>query len=354
MNVRARIVDNPWSFRGPYPVHRVLPVLERAGWTVDVVHRGRQASVRRQVEDALDQGAELVIGAGGDGTLRDIADVLAGRDAALGVLPGGTANLWAHELGVARPPEQAAAALVDAGVRRMDMGRIVHPDGRYLRFLLMAGVGIDGLMLDHTDPRLKVRLGPGGIALGMVRAIPEFRPFPVELTVDGRDAWEGRVIQVIVGNSRLYANVVHAAPEARVDDGALDVTVVPAGDLELTVRRGWSLVLRRRPGGETPRFRGREILLRTPVVPPMEVDGSAVRRSSLDGAAGRPFRILVEARRLAVRVPRAYDGDLFESPAPDDSPGPEAGPSPEAGRLTPASAGPGRADVVPAARSRAG
>ena len=349
MNVRARIVDNPWSFRGPYPVHRVLPVLERAGWTVDVVHRGRQASVRRQVEDALDEGAELVIGAGGDGTLRDIADVLAGRDAALGVLPGGTANLWAHELGVARPPEQAAAALVDAGVRRMDMGRIVHPDGRYLRFLLMAGVGIDGLMLDHTDPRLKVRLGPGGIALGMIRAIPEFRPFPVELTIDGREAWEGRVIQVIVGNSRLYANVVHAAPEARVDDGALDVTVVPAGDLELTVRLGWSLVLRRRPGGETPRFRGREILLRTPVVPPMEVDGSAVRRSSLDGAAGRPFRILVEPRRLAVRVPRAYDGDLFESPATDDSPGPEAGPSPEAGRLTPASAGPGRAGAVPAA-----
>ena len=342
--VRARIIDNPWSFRGPYPVHRVLPVFERAGWTVDVAHRGRQASVRRQVEDALDGGAELLVGAGGDGTLRDIADVLVGRDAELGVLPGGTANLWAHELGVAQPPEQAAAAIVEADVRRMDTGRIVHPDGRFLRFLLMAGVGIDGLMLDHTDPRLKARLGPGGIALGVLRAIPEFRPFPIELTVDGREAWEGRVIQVIVGNSRLYANVVHATPEARVDDGVLDITIVPAGDLELAVRLGWSLVLRRRPGGEAPRFRGREILLRTPVVPPMEVDGSAVRRGSLEGAAGRPFRILVEPRSLAVRVPRAYAGDLFESPSADGRR------SPETGILTPASAGRGRAGAEPAAR----
>ncbi len=351
MNVRARIIDNPWSFRGPYPVHRVLPVFERAGWIVDVAHRGRQASVRRQVEDALGDGAELLVGAGGDGTLRDIADVLVGRHAALGVLPGGTANLWAHELGVARPPEQAAAALVESDVRRMDMGRIVHPDGRHLRFLLMAGVGIDGLMLNHTDPRLKVRLGPGGIALGMVRAIPEFRPFPIELTVDGREAWEGRVIQVIVGNSRLYANVVHATPDARVDDGVLDVTIVPAGDLELAVRLGWSLVLRRRPGGEVPRFRGREILLRTPVVPPMEVDGSAVRRGSLQGAAGRPFRILVEPRSLAVRVPRAYAGDLFESPAPNGGGGLETGRDrPEAGLLTPASAAPDRAGEAPAAR----
>jgi diacylglycerol kinase family enzyme len=314
VNVRALIIDNPWSFRGPYPVHRVVPILERAGWTVRVAHRDRQTSVRRQVESALDWGAGLVVGAGGDGTLRDIADVLVGRDVALGALPGGTANLWAHELGVARPPEQAAAALVDADVRRMDMGRIVHPDGRFLRFLLMAGVGIDGLMLDHTDPRLKVRLGVGGIAIGVLRAIPDFRPFPVEITVDGRPAWEGRVIQVIIGNSRLYANLVHATPDARVDDGSLDVTVVPAGDLEGAVRLGWSLVLRRRPGREVPRFRGREIAVRTPVVPPVEVDGSAVRSSSLRGADGRPYRMLVDPRALAVLVPRSYAGDLFRSP----------------------------------------
>ncbi len=311
--MRARIIDNPWSFRGPYPVHRVLPVLERAGWTVDVAHRDRQTSVRRQVEEALDHGAQVLVGAGGDGTLRDVADVLAGHRAQLGVLPGGTANLWAHELGVARPPEEAAAALVEADVRGMDMGRLVHPDGRYLRFLLMAGIGIDGLMLDHTDPRLKARLGPGGIAVGVVRAIPDFRPFPIELSVDGQDAWEGRVIQVIVGNSRLYANVVHATPDARVDDGILDVTIVPADDLEVAIRLGWSLVLRRRPGGGVPRFRGREIAIRTPVVPPVEVDGSAVRSSSLAGAEGRPFRIVAEPRTLDVRVPRRYAGDLFET-----------------------------------------
>ncbi len=314
MTVRVRIIDNPWSFRGAYPVHRVLPIFERAGWTVDVVHRNRQMSVRRQVAEALDAGVDLLIGAGGDGTLRDIADALAGRDVPLAALPGGTANLWAHELGVARPPEEAARAIVEADLRRMDMGRIVHPDGRFLRFLLMAGIGIDGLMLDHTDPRLKTRLGPGGIALGALRALPDYRPYELELIIDGHAAWSGRVIQVIIGNSRLYANVVHATPEARVDDGMLDVTVVPAGDLGLIVRLGWTLALRRRPDGSVPRFRGHEIALRTAVAPPMEVDGSPVRRSSLAGAEGRPFRVVVEPSALLVRVPRSYRGDLFVAP----------------------------------------
>ncbi len=314
MTVRARIIDNPWSFRGPYPVARVLPILRAAGWSVDVAHRSRLLSVRRQVEEALDAGAGLLVGAGGDGTLRDIADVLVGRDSALGVLPGGTANLWAHELDVARPPEEAARALVDGETRRMDMGRIVHPDGRFIRFLLMAGVGIDGLMLDHTDPRLKLRLGAAGIALGAMRAIPDYRPFDLELTVDGRPAWEGRVLQLIVGNSRLYANVVDATPDALVDDGLLDVTIVPWGDLQLAVRLGWSLALRHRPDGDVPRFRGREIGIRTEAVPPVEVDGSHVRRESLGGMDGRPLRILVEPLALAARVPAGYRGPLFGRP----------------------------------------
>jgi diacylglycerol kinase (ATP) len=314
VTVRVRIIDNPWSFRGPYPVGRAMPVLRDAGWDVDVAHRGRQLSVRRQVEEALDAGAGLVVGAGGDGTLRDIADALVGRDVPLGVLPGGTANLWAHELDVAVPPEHAARALVDSHVRPMDMGRIVHPDGRYIRFLLMAGIGIDGLMLDHTDARLKARLGPGGIAVGALRAIPEYRPFDIELSVDGQPAWEGRVLQVIVGNSRLYANVVHATPDAQVDDGMLDVTIVPAGDLQLAVRLGWSLALRRRPDGDVPRFRGRELGLSARTAPPMEVDGSPVRRRSLEGADGRPFRIVVEPLAVAMRVPSSYRGDLFSRP----------------------------------------
>jgi hypothetical protein len=90
--------------------------------------------------------------------------------------------------------------------------------------------------------------------------------------------------------------------------------VVPAGDLGLIVQLGWTLALRRRPDGSVPRFRGHEIALRTAVAPPMEVDGSPVRRSSLAGAEGRPFRVVVEPSALLVRVPRSYRGDLFVAP----------------------------------------
>lgn len=317
--MRVRIIDNPWSYRGPYPVDRVLPVFRRAGWTVDVVHRERGRSARRQVEDALEDGCELIIGAGGDGTLRDIATVIAGSDVALGALPGGTANLWTHELGISMRPELAAQAVVDSRVRRMDMGRLAHPDGRFVRFLLIAGIGIDGLMLHRTDARLKGLLGPGGIALGALRAIPEYRPHAVRISADGRDAWEGSIVQVVVGNSRRYANVVDAAPGAVVDDGLLDVTIVASRGLRAMGRLGWELALARRPGGEVPQFRAREIGLSAPVTPPMEVDGNPIDPRSLREADHRPFRLTVEPRVLRVRVPVAYRGPLFAAPTPPPS-----------------------------------
>ena len=321
--MRARIIDNPWSYRGPYPVDRVLPVFRRAGWTVDVAHRERGRSARRQVQDALEAGCELLIGAGGDGTLRDIATVIAGSDVALAALPGGTANLWTHELGISMRPELAARAVVDSDVRRMDMGRLVHPDGRFLRFLLIAGIGIDGLMLHRTDARLKGLLGPGGIALGALRAIPEYQPHAVRIATDGRDAWEGPIVQVVVGNSRRYANMVDAAPAAVVDDGLLDVTVVASRGLRATARLGWELALTRRPGGDVPQFRAREIALSAAVTPPMEVDGNPIDPRSLQAAGDCPFRLSVEPRVLRVRVPVAYRGSLFagSTPPPSGAPG---------------------------------
>jgi diacylglycerol kinase family enzyme len=308
-DVRARIIDNPWSFRGPFPVHRVLPVFQEAGWTVDAVHRDRRLSARHQVERALDDGCQLVIGAGGDGTLRDIATVLAGRDVPLAVLPGGTANLWAHELGVAGSPEHAARAIVTGDDRAMDMGRLWHGE-RSVRFMMIAGIGADGLILERTDPRLKRILGPAAIALGVAFALPALRPVDVVVRVDGRVAWAGPIAQAIVANSRLYADVVRPAPEATVDDGLLDVTLVPFGEPGALVSAAVWLATRREPGDSLPRFRGAEVEIDCASALPLEVDGSLVRRPS----ERVTYRLTVEPGVLLVRVPRAYRGPLFRVP----------------------------------------
>lgn len=308
--MRARIVDNPDSFRGAYPVERVLPVFRAAGWEVDVVHRGGQRRAREQVSDALDAGCELLIAAGGDGTLRDIASALAGSAMPLAVLPGGTANLWAHELGTAREPEAAARAIVEGEDCPMDLGRLTAGDGGWLRFMLIAGFGVDGLALERTDARLKRRLGVIGVGIGVLRALPAYSPFRGRIRVDGREAWEGTAVQVVVANTRLYANVIRVAPDALADDGLLDVTVAPWGDVGRSARLAWALAARRQPAGVAPSFRGAEIEIEADADVSVEVDGTPVRRSLARGL-GFAWRVRAEPGALVVRVPRGDAGGLF-------------------------------------------
>jgi diacylglycerol kinase family enzyme len=308
--VRARIIDNPDSFRGAYPVERVLPVFRAAGWEVDVVHRGGQRRAREQVSDALDAGCDLLIAAGGDGTLRDIASALAGSAIPLAVLPGGTANLWAHELDTAQEPEAAARAIVEGEDRPMDLGRLTAGDGGWLRFMLIAGFGVDGLALERTDARLKRRLGVIGVGIGVLRALPAYRPFRGRIRVDGRDAWEGTAVQVVVANTRLYANVIRVAPDALADDGLLDVTVAPWGDVGGSARLAWALAARRHPAGVAPCFRGTEIKIEADGDVPVEVDGTLVRRPLVRGP-GFAWRARAEPGALVVRVPRGDAGGLF-------------------------------------------
>ncbi len=286
--MRARIVDNPYSFRGPYPVHRVLPIFAEAGWDVDVVHNAPGASARGLVRRAIEDGCEVVIGAGGDGTLRDIATVLASTNVGLGVLPGGTANVFAHDVGIPVVPERAARALVEGIPRRIDLGRIELPDGRWTRFLLTAGLGLDGSIMARTDPRLKRRTGPGAIGFAALGAIPGFRPRLAEITVDGRVAWSGPALQLLVSNTRLYANIIQPTPSALLDDGMLDVLVIPRSGWASVGRVTGTFVRTGRPHATlTVAARGAEVVVRSWARIPIQLDGSPLGWKPSPGGAVR-------------------------------------------------------------------
>lgn len=310
--MRVCIIDNPYSFRGPYPLARVEPILSAAGWQVSVLQRAPDRSTRTLVDAALDGGCELVVAAGGDGTLRDVAHALAGREVPLGVLPGGTVNLWAQELGIPARPELAARMLVDSCVRRADLGRLRLPDGHFSRFLLVAGLGIDGLALALTDARLKRTAGIAAIALGTLRAARAFRPLRTTVTIDGARFWEGPAWQLLVSNARRYASVLELQRDARVDDGLLDVTVIPAAGWREAGRLGWSLALDRSPDPRVaPHARGAAISITFDRPPPLELDGSPAARSQVARAGAGTYVVRVEAGSLPVLVPRSYRGDLF-------------------------------------------
>ena len=164
---RAALIYNPAS--GQYSARREAAVretaagLREAGVQAVVLETNGLGSGSVRAREAVQQGCDAVIACGGDGTVHEAAQALVGTDAALGVLPLGTANAFAADLGLLVPPAEVARKLLTATPTRVPVGRIHYTDrsgapaSRY--FVVAAGVGPDALLMYRLDSRLKRRLG---------------------------------------------------------------------------------------------------------------------------------------------------------------------------------------------------
>src|SRR3970040_699320 len=156
------------------------------------------------------EGLPLLFVCGGDGTLNEAANGLAGSETALAPIRAGTVNIWAKEMGFPRKPAQAVKAAVEGDRRRVDLGRA---GDRY--FLLMAGYGLDGAIARRGPPGLKSRLGAATSAIAAVREALRYRSSPVTLRFDGEER-DAEVLMLVAGNTRNYAGLAEGTREARV------------------------------------------------------------------------------------------------------------------------------------------
>lgn len=195
-----------------------------------------------QAREALEQGADVVIAAGGDGTVRAVAEALAGTDTPLGLVPMGTGNLLARNLGLDVTDIDAAVTGALMGTeRRIDVVRAVQngvPDDSGEKvFLVMAGLGYDATIMADTNEDLKDKVGWLAYVDAGMRNLPG-KPVKATITVDGRDVAHRRIRSVMVGNCGKVQGNVEIFPDAKVDDGLLDVVVLaPRG------RLGWLSVI---------------------------------------------------------------------------------------------------------------
>ena len=328
--IRACLITNPRGGRGALDLTPALPVLRNAGWSVTVRQKDDGGAALDLARAAADDGYDVVVDCAGDGTLNEIVAGLVGSDVAVGVLPGGTVNLWADELGVDRRLRVAATQLVTAIRHRVDVGCVAidGTDTRY--FLLVAGLGLDGAVMTRVSKPLKRRLGPLAVGLAALQALPSFSPVAVRATLDGLP-WEGRIAQVIVGNTRRYGGFTQVTPDAYVDDGRLDVCLVTAGGVLDTGRQVGALLFEQHPSGATAEtYRVGHVAIAAPGPIPLQLDGSAVhQRDVAPDTAGTTYAFSIIAGGLSVLVPSTYDGALFR----DEAAGPEgAGRSAEARR----------------------
>jgi YegS/Rv2252/BmrU family lipid kinase len=310
--IRACLITNPRSGKGGVDLAPALGVLHAHGWETEVRAKKHGGHATQLARDAVAEGFAVVVGCGGDGTLSEIVDGLVGSDVALGCLPGGTANLWAHEVGISLRLETAALQLVGAHRRRIDTGRVTVAGRVEKHFLLMAGIGLDAAIMDRVDKGLKNRIGKAAVGVAALQTLPMFRAFATRIDMDGV-VWNGRADQVVMGNTRRYGGFTKLTADAYVDDGLLDVCILPAAGPLAAGRQIGSVLLRQRP---TPAAavldRAARIEVRTRRVVPLQCDGGAVHLGKIElHDDGVSYLCEILARTLTVLVPRTCDGQLF-------------------------------------------
>jgi YegS/Rv2252/BmrU family lipid kinase len=184
----------------------------------------------KQVKRALDEGSELLVVWGGDGIVQRSIDTMAGSDTALAILPAGTANLLATNLGIPQDIEQAVSIGLRGERRKLDVGRF---NGE--RFAVMAGAGFDASMIQQADGSLKDRFGRVAYVWTGSKSL-RAKPFKAKIDVDGVPWYAGAASCILVGNvGRLFGGV-EVFEDARPDDGRLEVGVVNADGIADWVR----------------------------------------------------------------------------------------------------------------------
>ncbi len=271
--------------------------LEAEGWQTGFVATQRKGDAVEVAREASASGCDVVIACGGDGTVNEVANGLAGSGTALAVVRGGTANVWAKEAGIPKEPLAAVRLLKDGRRRQVDLGIVESATGESRYFLLMAGVGVDGHVVAHVPEELKHRFGAAVFLAYALVGGARFRPERASLDFDG-ESDEVDLLWLLAGNTRSYGGLINITHRAVADDGLLDVYAFTGRSAARKLGM-WLRVLARRQdeGGGIVYRRARDIRLSTPAAMEGQVDGEA-----LDFV---PVAIRVAPRALTVVVPDA-------------------------------------------------
>jgi diacylglycerol kinase (ATP) len=259
-----------------------------------------------QARIAIERGADVVLACGGDGTVRAVAQALAGTGVAMGLVPAGTGNLLARTLGNPDNVTAAVRVALTGDDRKIDVGRVRVDDGDEEHvFLVMAGTGFDAAIMESTPEALKVRVGPLAYVISGLRAM-RGRRTRVSLTLDGDQPVRRRTRTVLVGNSGTLLGGLVLMPRATVDDGVLDVVNIAPKTLAGWVAVAGRVISRRGDGNaRVEHWQARSIVIEAEAPQPSQLDGDPI------GDATR-LEIRVEPAALVMRV-----ADVPPADAPD-------------------------------------
>jgi diacylglycerol kinase family enzyme len=250
----------------------VLDVLAANGIRLDLTETHRAGHAKLLAREAAQAGAPMVVAAGGDGTIAEVANGLIGSNARLGVIPLGTANVLAHELGLPFAPRAVAAALAFGRTRLLWPGLARSAQGTRL-FVQMLGVGFDAQVVHRLPLTLKRVFGRGAYVLQSLRETERYKFPSVRLRIDGAEI---EAASAVVSKGRLYGGRFLLAPDARPAEPGFSVVLFGCGGPAAALMSGAALpvgLLGRAPWVRHVRAARVEVLSNAPI--PAQADGDA-------------------------------------------------------------------------------
>jgi len=330
--MRAELIYNPFSGQVVvrHEVDDVIALLSRCGWSVVLQETRKPSEATELARNAVNRGAKVVIAAGGDGTVNEVANGLVDTDVALGVLPLGTTNSWALQMGIpalnpmlpgtqvaklfAGLEEQigrplpanyyrkvlldAARVLVEGRIVAVDVGEI---SGRY--FLISAGIGLEAAIVESISLNEKRALGSWAYVLTAIGSAYRYAGTNVRLNLDGKVVNVSTPL-IVVSNIQLYGGMVAIGAKACVNDGKLDVYIFKGDGFFTLVQHAMKVLSHRHlQDPKVEYYQCREIVVESVRSLPVQVDGEPFTRT--------PVAIRTVPSSLKVIVPKIVPGNLF-------------------------------------------
>ena len=284
---RVLVIYNPTAgWRKRRRLMRTLARLERLGCQVELrttTARGDAEAMARAADPAV---FDAVVAAGGDGTINEVLNGLADSPLPLALLPLGTANVLAAEIGLTSSPRRVAEAIAQGRLRQVFLG---SANGR--RFAMMAGVGFDAHVVQRIDLRLKRMIGRMAYVLGTIAEFWRHRPVSYRVEIDGMTY---SAAAVIVAKGHYYGGKFVVAREARLDEPRLRVALFERAGRWNVLRYTAGLVLGRldRVPGLTV-LEAERLTIRGPAGDPVQADGDLVAQLPLSVTlADRPIMLI--------------------------------------------------------------
>lgn len=217
---RAVVLANPRARSGRTPpVGRILAAFRSSGWDAELWAGDWPGWTERAARRAVELEVDAIFGAGGDGVLASILPAIIGTDVVLGVVPLGTGNVWARELGLPLDVRDAITSQLETTPRRVDTGL-----ANGMPFLVVASAGFDARIVYEVEASAKA-LGQMSYPIVGLGIAGQARGVRCRVTIDDDAPFEMSLLAGIATNGRLYGGLVPLVPQARIDDGLLDMVL---------------------------------------------------------------------------------------------------------------------------------